>query len=154
MTTTSRAILGGVVGTALLTLMMYVVAPAMTGHAMDIAGMLGSMMGGSWAVGMIVHGANGALVFPLIYAFFVVPRLPGATWFRGLVWGGVLWVLAQMIVLPMMGAGFFSAHAGRMRSAGASLLGHLIYGVALGMVVGAPQRECAVDDGKSMGVRV
>jgi hypothetical protein len=38
------------VGTALLTSMMYFVAPMMTGHAMDIAAMLGSVMGVSWAL--------------------------------------------------------------------------------------------------------
>src|SRR5262249_4786140 len=138
-------ILGGLVGTVLLTSMMYFVAPAITGRMMDIAGMLGSMMGGSWALGMMVHLANGILVFPLVYDFIVFPRLPGAPWFRGLLWGGSLWMLAQTIVMPSMGAGFFSAHAGGMTSVIASLLGHLVYGVALGAVAGPPETERAAD---------
>lgn len=130
----SKAILGGAIGTMLLTLMMYFVAPAMTGRAMDIAGMLGSMIGGSWALGMTVHIANGTLVFPLLYSFIVYQWLPGAPWVRGMLWGGVLWILAQIVVMPMMGAGFFSTHTGGMKSVIASLVGHLVYGLALGAI--------------------
>ena len=64
----SRAIVGGAVETALLTSMMYFVASMMTGHAMDIAAMLGSVMGSSWALGMMAHLANGVVVFPLMYS--------------------------------------------------------------------------------------
>src|SRR5262245_32924826 len=104
--------------------MMYLVAPAMTGRAMDVAGMLGSMMGGGWALGMTVHIANGVLVFSLIYAFIVSPRLPGAPWFRGLLWGVALWLITQIVLMPVIGAGLFSTHAGGMSSVIASLLGH------------------------------
>lgn len=149
----SRAILGGVVGTVLLTSMMYFVAPAMTGRAMDIAGMLGSMMGGSWALGMMVHIVNGALMFPLIYAFIVSQRLPGPPWLRGMLWGATLWMLAQMVVMPLMGAGFFSAHAGGMGPVIASLLGHLVYGLALGAMAGAPEQEWSADRSRSTSVR-
>ncbi len=45
--TLSSAILGGIAGTAIMSAMMYMVAPMMGIH-MDIAAMLGSMMGGSW----------------------------------------------------------------------------------------------------------
>ncbi len=41
----SRSILGGFVGTVAITMMMYLVAPMMLGHPMDIAKMLGSMLG-------------------------------------------------------------------------------------------------------------
>jgi len=136
----SRAMVGGAVGTVLLTSMMYVVAPMITGRAMDIAAMLGSMMGGSWALGMIAHLLNGIVVFPLIYVAAVYQRLPGQPWQRGVVWGVVLWLLAQLVVIPAMGAGLFSARAGGMRSVISSLLGHLVYGFALGAVVGAPER--------------
>jgi len=47
--------------------MMYLVGPMMGVH-MDIAAMLGSMLGGSWAVGMMLHFVNGTLIFPAIYA--------------------------------------------------------------------------------------
>ncbi len=44
--TFARAVLGGFVGTVVMTAMMYFVAPMM-GLRMDIAAMLGSMLGGS-----------------------------------------------------------------------------------------------------------
>lgn len=131
---------GGAVGTVLITSMMYFVAPMMTGRAMDIAAMLGSMMGGSWALGMLAHLVNGIVVFPLIYVAAVYRRLPGQPWLRGMVWGVVLWLVAQLVVMPAMGAGLFSAGAGGMQSVISSFLGHLVYGFALGAVVGAPER--------------
>jgi len=142
----SRAIIGGGVGTALLTAMMYFVAPVMTGRAMDIAAMLGSVMGGSWVLGMMAHLANGIVVFPLIYILVVSQHLPGAPWLRGIVWGVVLWLLAQLVMLPAMGSGFFGARAGGMPSAISSLLGHLVYGVVLGAVAGAPEEARSPDD--------
>lgn len=141
-----RAIIGGVLGTALLTAMMYFVAPAMTGQAMDIAAMLGSVMGGSWALGMMAHLANGIIVFPLVYILVVSQRLTGPPWLRGIVWGIVLWLLAQLVMLPAMGSGFFGAKAGGMPSAVSSLLGHLVYGLVLGAVAGAPEAARSPDD--------
>lgn len=149
----SKAILGGIVGTALLTSMMYYVAPAMTGRTMDIAGMLGSMVGGSWALGMFVHMVNGILVFPLIYTFIVSQWLPGPSWLRGMVWGGMLWIIAQTVVMPLMGAGFFSAHAGGMRSVISSLLGHLVYGLAFGAIAGTPETQWSAQRSSDSGVR-
>jgi len=131
-----RAIVGGMVGTAVMTAMMYMVAPMM-GVNMDIAAMLGSMIGG-WAAGMILHVLNGTVVFPLAYTALVYRMLRGSPLVRGLVFGGILWVLAQTVVMPLMGVGPFSAHAGGMLAAGASLIGHLIYGALLGAVGGAP----------------
>ncbi len=58
---TGRAMLGGLVGTGIMTVMMYMVAPMM-GLNMDIAQMLGSMLGGSWAAGMAMHFVNGTIV--------------------------------------------------------------------------------------------
>ena len=142
----SRAIVGGAVGTTLLTAMMYFVAPAMTGRAMDIAAMLGSVMGGSWALGMMAHLASGIVVFPLIYVFGVSPRVPGPPWLRGMIWGILLWLLAQLIVLPSMGNGLFSAKAGGMPSVISSLLGHLIYGVALGALAGVSEEARSPND--------
>ena len=64
----SRAVVGGFVGTLGMTAMMYVVAPMMGLH-MDIAAMLGSMLGGNWAAGMAMHFVDGSLVFPAIYVY-------------------------------------------------------------------------------------
>jgi hypothetical protein len=39
--------------------------------------MLGSV-GGSWTIGMMMHFANGAIIFPAMYAYVVFARLPGS----------------------------------------------------------------------------
>ena len=113
--------------------MMYMVAPMM-GVRMDIAAMLGSMLGGSWAAGMAMHVINGTVLFPLVYGYLLVSRLPGPPLLRGALWGVVLWLIAQTMVMPMMGAGLFSAAAGGMVAAVGSLVGHVLYGTILGTV--------------------
>lgn len=133
-----RAVLGGFAGTILITLMMYFVAPMMTGAPMDIAAMLGSMLGGSWIAGMTLHFINGTVIFPLIYVFALYGVLPGGPTVKGTIWGLVLWLLAQIMVMPMMGGGFFSANAGGLPAVIGSFIGHAVYGATLGAVTGHP----------------
>jgi len=137
--TIGRAIVGGVAGTAAMTLLMYTAAPMM-GVRMDIAQMLGSMLGNSWAAGLAAHAMNGAIVFPVLFAAVLYTRLSGSPVVRGATWGAILWLIAQVIVMPMMGAGFFSLAAGGAMAAMASLIAHLAYGSVLGAIAGSPQR--------------
>lgn len=132
---TTRAIIGGFVATLVMTAMMYVVAPMM-GLNMDIAQMLGSMLGGSWAMGMLMHFILGTVVFPLIYVLVLYEWLPGDPVVKGAIWGVILWLLAQTVVMPMMGAGLFSMAMGGLMAAGGSLVGHLLYGAVLGAIAG------------------
>lgn len=135
----TRSILGGFVGTVAITLMMYFVAPRMTGRTMDIARMLGSMLGDNWWAGMMMHFVLGTILFPLIFILLLSKRLPGVPIVKGIIWGLVLWFLAQAVVMPMMGAGFFSAHAGGVTAVMGSLMGHLVYGGLLGSIAGSPK---------------
>jgi uncharacterized membrane protein YagU involved in acid resistance len=137
-----RAVLGGFVGTVALTAMMYLVAPMMGLH-MDIAAMLGSMLGGSWTAGMMMHFINGSLIFPAIYAYALYNYLPGSPALKGTAWGVVLWLVAQLLVMPMMGAGVFSSAVGGMMAAAGSLVGHILYGSLLGVMASAPQARVA-----------
>src|SRR5215831_6157176 len=105
----TKTIAGGLAGTVAMTLMMRFVAPMMLGHPMDIAAMLANMMGGIWAVGMAAHLMNGVVVFPLVYALLAFRFLPGPPVLRGALWGAVLWLVAEVMVMPMAGAGFFSS---------------------------------------------
>lgn len=135
----SRSILGGFAGTLALTAMMYIVAPMMMGTKMDIANMLGSQLGRSWWAGMGMHFVLGTLCFPLIYALFFYDSLPGGPALKGITLGVFLWLLAQAIMMPMMGAGFFSANAGGVTAAMGSLIGHVTYGAFLGGIAGSPK---------------
>jgi hypothetical protein len=140
--TFSRAALGGFIGTLVMTMMMYVVSPMMGLH-MDIAAMLGSMLGGSWSVGLMMHFVNGAVIFPAIYAYALYAHLPGSPAIRGTIWGVVLWLIAQTMVMPMMGAGFFSSAMGGAMAAMGSLIGHILYGSLLGVIASVPEPRVA-----------
>jgi hypothetical protein len=128
-----RAILGGFVGTPAMSALMYTAAPLM-GVRVDIADMLGTMLGG-WTLGMITHMINGSILFPLLYVLIAERFLAGPPVEKGFAFGGGLWLASQFIVMPLMGAGVFSRHLGPM-AAVASLLGHLLYGALLGSLAG------------------
>ena len=127
-----KAVLGGFVGSIAFTAMMYMVAPMMGVH-MDVADMLSHAMHVSWIMGMILHFMNGAIIFPLIYAFVVYPLVSGAPAVRGMIWGVALWLLLEVAVLPMMGMKLFGPN---MMGAMASLINHIIYGAILGAIAG------------------
>jgi hypothetical protein len=50
-------------------------------------------------------------------------------------------VMAQLIVMPMMGAGMFGLKMGGIMSAFGSLIGHVIYGALLGWIGGHAHPE-------------
>ncbi len=130
-----NAILGGFVGTAVMTLMLYLVAPMM-GIRMDIAASLGQMLGGGWTLGLVMHFINGSVIFSLVYALLLYRALPGGPVAKGIAWGVALWLIAQLMVVPMMGGGIFSSKMGGMMAAMGSLVNHVIYGALLGWIAG------------------
>ncbi len=62
---------------------------------------------------------------------------------KGAIWGVTLWLIAQTVVMPMMGAGVFSSAMGGMMAAMGSLVGHLLYGSIFGAIAGAPEPRVA-----------
>jgi hypothetical protein len=132
-----KAIVGGFIGTVMLTLMMRFVAPMM-GVRMDIVGKLGEMTHTGMAGGLFMHFLNGTVIFPLIYVYLLYRWLPGAPWQKGLLWGVILWLGLETVMVPMMGGGIFSTEMGGMKAVMAALIGHLVYGVLLGAIAGAP----------------
>ena len=142
----AKAMAGGLAGTVLMTMTMHFVAPLVLGHPMDIASMLGNMMGGSWALGMTAHILNGVVVFPLAYALIVYRFLPGPPWLRGVVWGLVLWLMAETLVMPMAGAGVFGSQIGGVKAVIAALMGHLVYGAPLGLIAGTAPADVVSTD--------
>ena len=134
-----KAIFAGLAGTVAMTALM-LMAPAMGLPPMNIGAMLGSMMGGSAVLGWIAHFMVGAIL-ALAFAAVFAARLPGPRALRGMAYGVVPWLAAQLVVMPMMGAGFFS---GSLAAALGSLMGHLVYGAVLGAVYGAQGHDAAV----------
>jgi hypothetical protein len=126
-----KLILGGVAGTAAMTMMMMLIAPMMGVH-MDIAASLAGMIQTPWAVGMLVHLLMGILVFPLVYGLLLRRYLPGSELVRGLIWGSILWMMMEFAVMPMIGAGVLGLNGPGMMGAVAALMAHLVYGGLLG----------------------
>ncbi len=56
-------------------------------------------------------------------------------------WGVILWLLVQFMVMPMMGGGFFSSQIGGMMAVMGSLISHLVYEATLGGIAGGPAHE-------------
>ena len=131
-----KAVLGGFVGTTAMTAMMYTLAPLVLSEPPDIATMLDDAP--YWVAAILLHFINGSVTFPLSYAYLAFRFLPGQPWLRGALWGFVLWGLVELLVMPLMGAGLFSADSGRVAIAAAIVLlfGHLAYGTLLGLVAG------------------
>jgi uncharacterized membrane protein YagU involved in acid resistance len=130
-----RAVIAGLVATTAMTGLM-LAAPMMGMPRMNIGEMLGSMMGGVTALGWMAHFMIGTTL-ATAYAAFFAERLPGPSVVRGMLFGIAPWLLAQVVVMPMMGAGFFS---GSLMAATGSLMGHLVYGAVLGTVYSRTDR--------------
>jgi hypothetical protein len=129
---TGRVIGAGLAGTLVMTAVGLYGAPMMGMPAMNPADMLASKMGGAALLGWMGHLMIG-VVLALIYAKLFLGRLPGPPAARGALFSLLPWLMAQLLVMPMMGMPLFS---GSMALAAGSLIGHLMYGGVVGAVVG------------------
>ncbi len=126
-----RAVAAGIIGTAVMTVVGLWVAPLMGMPAMNPAQMLAGAMGGNLALGWMAHFMIGTIL-AMGYAA-AAPFLPGAPALRGALYGIAPFLMAQIIVMPMMGMPLFSGSA---VMAMGSLMGHLVYGAVVGSVYG------------------
>ncbi|MDH3207441.1 MAG: DUF1440 domain-containing protein [Gemmatimonadota bacterium] len=137
-TNIAGVITAGVIATLVMTGVGLYVAPMMGMPAMNPADMLAAQMGGIAAAGWAGHLMIG-VVLAFIYATVAASRLPGPPVVRGALFSLAPWLMAQIVVMPMMGMGLFSSSA---VLATGSLIGHLVYGAVLGGIVsvtaGAP----------------
>ena len=133
----AKAMVGGLLGTLLQTLMVYGVAPVMAGHAMNMAVLLER----SCAPGLLAHLLSGGVIFPLGYIVLSSRSFSGPPVLQGVLWAGLIWFVAEVIMAPMLGAEVFSTALGGLPAALRALLGYLVYGATLGGIVGAVQHE-------------
>lgn len=127
-----RSILAGFVGTAVMTMLM-LAAPLMGMPKMPIGEMLGSFLHIGAVAGWGVHALIG-LTLAVIYATVLADRVPGAPALRGAAYGFCVFLVAQIVVTPMMGGGVFSG--GNLPMIMGSLIGHLAYGAIVGAIYG------------------
>lgn len=127
-----NAVKGGIIATAVMTAMM-LAAPMMGMPKMLIGNMLAGFMGVPIAVGWFMHFVIG-IVLAAGYVFFFKSFLPGNDLLKGILYSLIPFILAQIMVMPIMGGGFFSSNtpAPVMMVMG-SLLGHIVYGATLGL---------------------
>lgn len=126
-----RAVIGGLIGTAVMTIVGLFVAPLMGLPPMNPADMLAGAMGGNLVLGWGGHLMIG-IVLALVYAQ-VASILPGPGVVRGATYSIAPFLMAQLVVMPMMGMPVFSGSA---TMAMGSLVGHIVYGVVLGGIYG------------------
>ena len=131
-----RALIGGFFGTLALTAVAYSVYPLVSGGVpLDIVGGLGYLLGESWLVGLVAHFTLGMLFAPAVYVVISFHRLlPGRPLARGLLWGALGWIVAQLGVAPLTGGGFFGMVAGGVPEALGYLFGMLTYGAVFSLV--------------------
>ena len=123
-----RIVVAGTAGTAAMTMLM-LVAPRMGLPKMSIGEMLGGFLGIGTAAGWVMHFLIG-LTLAAIYAGVFASRLPGSAVVRGAIYGVGVFLMAQLVVSPMMGGGVFSG--GNVLMIAGSLMGHLVYGGLVG----------------------
>ena len=127
----NRTIVAGVAGTAVMTAVGLWVAPMMGIPRMNPAAMLAGVMGGIAVLGWMAHFMIGTILAG-VYAL-VAPKLAGPPAVRGALYGIAPFLMAQIVVIPMMGMPLFS---GSVVMAMGSLIGHLVYGAVVGQIYG------------------
>ncbi|MFW6028146.1 MAG: DUF6789 family protein [bacterium] len=123
-------VLAGVVGELVLEFIAWGIAPVLLGQpmqpAMLVAGLASSLFGFelSMPVAFILHLVAGIVVFPVGYLVFRAAAGFRSPVTAGLVWGVVLWLVAQAILAPLAGRPFM---LGFIPYTWAALVAHVIY---------------------------
>ena len=130
-----RALIGGFVGTVVFTLMGKFLAPQIIGQPMDVAALLAPIFSGSHTAGGIAHFVNGSVVFPIAYLILGLRYLPGPAWLRGASFLILLYLVAMVVIMPILGHGFFF---GSLPKAMVALMAHIAFGLCMGTIIGRP----------------
>ena len=137
----ARALVAGLIATAAMTALL-LVEPSVGLPKIAMGQILSSSLGlasarlaAGPALGWLIHFIIGALL-ALLYAGVFERRLPGGDLARGLLYGGLVFVAAQIVFMPLVGGGFFSRGDGQLLVG--SLFGHLVYGGLTGWIYGRP----------------
>jgi hypothetical protein len=134
----TKAFIGGFAGTAVFTLMGMFVAPNVIGQPMDVAALMAPMLGGSHTLGVIAHFVIGTIAFPIAYLLFGANNLPGPGWLRGALFLIPVYLVAMIVVMPILGQGLFF---GGGPKAVVALAGHLVFGLVMGAIIGKPASQ-------------
>ena len=132
-----KALLGGFIGTIVFTVMGQFIAPHIIGFPMNIGKMIAGMIHSPENVGVMIHFVMGTILFPISYLLLGYNRIPGPGWLKGLLYLLPIYLVAMIVIVPMAGKGlFFDSFPAAM----IALMGHLIYGVIMGTIIGTPKK--------------
>lgn len=131
-----RTILAGIIGTAIMTIVM-VVAPMMSMPKMSPPQMLAGMLGMPVVVGWIMHFMIG-IIFAFAYTYVIAPKVKVSNHFiKGALFGVIAFIFAQIMmgimgmIMPMP-----KMEGSMILTAMGSLIGHIIFGMAVAKTVG------------------
>ncbi|MGF7080366.1 DUF6789 family protein [Mucilaginibacter sp. UYCu711] len=127
-----QALTGGIIATSVMTMIM-LAAPMMGMPDMKIGNMMAGFMGIPVWLGWAMHLMIG-IVWAMVYVFLIKDRLTLNPAIKGMLFALLPWILMQLMVMPMMGMGVFSANSPNpvMMVVG-TMMGHLVYGLVLGL---------------------
>ena len=138
----ARAAAAGLIGTGVMTALL-LVEPSVGLPKIAMGQVLSTSLGLASAhltigpaLGWILHFVVGMLL-GLVYAAVFDRRLPGPPLTRGLLYGVLVFVVAQLVFMPLVGGGVFSR--GDVELLAGSLFGHLVYGGLIGWIYGGSQ---------------
>jgi hypothetical protein len=135
-------VVGGIAGGIVFGAMMHM--QGMIGMIAGLVGAEGAAVG--WAVHLVIAALIG-LGFALAFGRLVTGW--GAGGGLGLVYGAIWWVLGPLVIMPAwMGMPLFAINEMTLMS----LVGHLVYGVVLGLVFVAATREVSMDSRQDRAV--
>ncbi|HMQ77360.1 MAG TPA: hypothetical protein PKE21_14515 [Flavobacteriales bacterium] len=133
----TKAIVAGIAGTAVMTLIMKV-APMMGMPKMDPAAMLSMMMGVPLVIGWVMHFMIG-IVFAIGYALFFMKlvRKVSSPVLKGALFGLAAFVFAQLAmgVMGAMMGGMPPMEGSMMLMAIGSIMGHVVFGIVVALMV-------------------
>ena len=136
MNKTSRTIIAGIVGTAVMTLVIFL-APKMGLPKMSPPEMLAGMMGLPIIAGWIMHFLIG-IIFAFGYSYLFAPktRIKNLV-VKGAIYGFLVFIFAQL-GMAMMGSMMADMPAPELplQMALGSLIGHLVYGIGVSITAG------------------
>jgi len=138
-----QSLLGGIVGTAVMTMVAFI-AQMMGMPKMSPPEMLSMMTGFPIVVGWLMHFMIG-IIFAMAYAFFfinVVKKI-SSNILKGAIFGFAVFVFAQ-IALAIMGAmmgGMPPMEGSMMLMMIGSLIGHVVFGITVALFVKEPVTE-------------
>jgi len=131
----SRSILGGVIGTVIMTMIMFV-APMIGMPKMSPPDMLAGMMGMPIMLGWIMHFMIG-ITFALAYTFLFAPKVKISNiYLKGAIFGFVAFIFAQ-IAMAMMGAmvSMPKPEGSMILMMIGSIIGHIVFGIGVSKTV-------------------